>query len=132
MRLRALVLGAALSVATVPAGAEVKPVVVTLPGAWVTTYATQVVVVDAARAADYVNADIALHDVWSVATRPAGDASPWCAKFASAKCPVFYSELIPLAEITPILGLEDVVAGQFYEFYCSIHRGMRGTLVAIE
>ena len=43
--------------------------------------------------------------------------------------PVFRSKLVGLGEVTPIEGLNRVQAGRTYPFFCSIHPGMRGSLV---
>jgi plastocyanin len=63
----------------------------------------------------FVNLDTVQHDVVSVDKAPDG-------------APLFRSKLIGLGESAPVQGLERVKAGQSYEFFCSVHPGMRGTL----
>jgi hypothetical protein len=43
--------------------------------------------------------------------------------------PLFRSALAGLGESKPIEGLDRVVSGQTYGFYCSIHPGMTGQLI---
>jgi plastocyanin len=64
----------------------------------------------------YVNLDPVQHDVTSDAK--GGDGRP-----------LFFSKLSGLGEVSPVQGLDKVQSGQSYGFYCSIHPGMRGTLV---
>lgn len=51
--------------------------------------------------------------------------------FPPGTCPIFWSALIGVGRTTPVLGLEYLTSGTAYEFLCSIHRPMRGTLVAV-
>ena len=94
-----------------PAG----PSIVSGPGAASTGYATPLVLSQAGQKVTYVNLDNVQHDVNSTKKGPDGR-------------PVFHSKLIGLAESAPVQGAEKVPAGT-YEFYCSVHPGMRGNLV---
>ena len=64
----------------------------------------------------FVNLDLPAHDVVAEAKAPDGT-------------PLFASRLGGLGEVVPVEGLDRVSAGQSYAFDCSLHPGMRGTLV---
>jgi plastocyanin len=64
----------------------------------------------------YVNLDVVQHDVVAADKGPDGN-------------PLFRSKLIGLGESAPVEGLDKVKAGQSYAFFCSVHPGMRGTLI---
>lgn len=126
-----------LRVAPVPAVApqaatpRAGPIVLAGPGAWTTNYATPGVAAQVGGSLLFVNGDIMRHDV--VAYNAFGsDSAPWCAgAYAPGRCPLFWSALMGSGESTPVLGLENLVAGRTYTYYCSIHAGMHGTLVAL-
>ena len=92
------------------------PVVVAGPGAQYSTYATPVMVVRKGGPLSFSNADLPQHDVTAVDKGPDG-------------LPLFHSKLVGIGEVTPVDGLDRVTAGKSYVFYCSIHPGMKGTLV---
>ena len=96
------------------------------------TYAPPVLPVSKAHPLTYANYDVNTlgHDVVSFATRADGSA-PWCADYAPGTCPLIWSELIQQNETTPVLGLADAVVGQSYEYTCTIHPAMRGTLQVV-
>lgn len=98
----------------VPVGAAV----VAGPGASLSTYATPVVVARVGGKLSFVNDDLPQHDVTAVDTGPDGK-------------PLFGSPLIGIGEVAPVTGLDHLVAGRSYAFFCSLHPGMRGTLVAL-
>lgn len=101
------------------------------PGAWVTTYATPRAVAETSGELLFVNGDAMRHNV--VALRDFGDGSqPWCRSYPVGRCPAFWSALVGFGGDTPVLGLEDLTPGRSYEFYCTLHPGMRGTLLAVE
>ena len=117
--------------------------IVAHPGAISTGYTTPVMVVQAGGELTFVNGDIAQHDV--VADEYGPDTSDWCGPldpdrpedpntnprmFQLGRCPLFWSPLVPLGATTPVYGMENLAAGQSYEFFCSIHANMRGTIVA--
>jgi plastocyanin len=94
-------------------------------------------VIAAAKGGDltYTNLDLERHNVvHDVAQDGFGGPSdqPWCKQFKGAKCPVFYSELIGLAQSEPVLGLENLEPGTTYTFFCTLHPGMKGTLLALQ
>jgi hypothetical protein len=99
-------------------GDAAGPAIVAGPGAFATTYATPAMVTRVGGPLSFVNDDLPQHDVVAVDHGPDGQ-------------PLFRSALIGIGEIVPVTGLERLVSGRTYEFYCSIHPGMRGTLAAV-
>ncbi|HYH58901.1 MAG TPA: PQQ-binding-like beta-propeller repeat protein [Thermoleophilaceae bacterium] len=96
-----------------PGGGDLPPVqaaIVTGPGATYAGYTPPVMVTQVGGPLNYTNLDIARHDV-------------------VADSGVFRSALAGTGETVPVTGLENVKSGQSYGFFCSIHTGMRGTLV---
>ena len=85
------------------------------PGAASTSYATPVATTSVGGSLNFVNLDVAKHDVTAVEKGPDGK-------------PLFSTPLIDLGETAPVEGLDRVTSGQTYEFFCSIHPGMRGNL----
>jgi polyvinyl alcohol dehydrogenase (cytochrome) len=92
-----------------------EPPIVAGPGAASTSYATPVATATVGGALEFANLDLAKHDVQSTEKGPDGS-------------PLFSTPLIDFGETAPVAGLDRVQAGQSYEFFCSIHPGMRGTL----
>jgi len=90
-------------------GAPVGPSVVSGPGGASYGYLTPVVVMPKGSPLTYANGDIVQHDV-------VGDNGQ------------FRSKLIGLGETAPVEGAEKLQVGA-YGFFCSVHPGMRGTLV---
>ena len=96
-------------------------------------YATPLVVVEPGAEISYYNFDIEKHNVVQDAIADgvySKKKQPWCRDFPKGKCPVFWSKMIGLGD-TPIKGLENVEPGQLYTFYCTLHPGMKGRLVAV-
>lgn len=127
LALLAALLAAPLALGVAPPSAE--PVVLALPGAWLTQYATPAMVVQPGGSLSLLNADIMYHDVVSRQTGP--DGQPWCGNFAPGACPLFWSRLASIGEQVPVLGVEHARAGATYTFYCTRHSGMQGTLVVL-
>jgi polyvinyl alcohol dehydrogenase (cytochrome) len=98
----------------VPAGAG--PTIVAGPGAYLTTYATPVMVAEVGGTLSFMSNDLPLHDVVSVDKAADGTA-------------LFSSPLVGLGQSAAVSGMNRVEAGKTYAFFCSIHPGMRGTLV---
>jgi plastocyanin len=94
-------------------------------------YLTPVVVVSKGGTVTYTNLDIVRHDVVQYATAHVHGSSrrPWCRQFPRRLCPIFYSPLIGLGQSEAVQGLRYVKPGQVYTFYCTLHPGMRGTLI---
>jgi polyvinyl alcohol dehydrogenase (cytochrome) len=85
------------------------------PGASSTSYATPIATTAVGGAINFVNLDVAKHDVTAVDKGSDGK-------------PLFHTPLIDLGETAPVEGLDRVESGKSYAFFCSIHPGMRGTL----
>jgi plastocyanin len=96
-------------------GGPSGPSVVAGPGAASTGYATPAMFTDVGGPLSFVNLDSVQHDVQSVDKGPNGGA-------------LFHTKLIGLGESAPVEGLDQVKSGQSYQFFCSVHPGMRGTL----
>lgn len=92
------------------------PPIVAAPGAASTSYATPSATTSVGGSLSFVNLDLAKHDVRSVELGPGGG-------------PLFSTPLIDFGETAPVSGLDRVSAGKTYEFFCSIHPGMRGSLI---
>jgi polyvinyl alcohol dehydrogenase (cytochrome) len=90
--------------------------VLAVPGSTYTTYGTPAMVTSVGGPLSFANFDLPQHDVVSVDKAPDGRA-------------LFQSGLAGLGEVVPVDGLDRVKAGQTYEFFCSIHPGMRGSLI---
>lgn len=135
--------------------------VVAGPGSYLTNYQTVVVAVPVGGPAIIVSVDLQPHDVFAVALSPtqcpsspgicpAGTPSyclppdptqPWTTgptnplSIQAGLCPLFWSDLISPGyngkATAPVLGLENLVAGTIYDFYCSIHQNMKAKLVAL-
>jgi polyvinyl alcohol dehydrogenase (cytochrome) len=90
--------------------------VVAVPGSTYSTYATPVMVTSVGGPLSFANFDLPQHDVVSVAKAPDGRA-------------LFQSRLAGVGEVAPVEGLDRVKSGSTYEFFCSLHPGMRGNLL---
>jgi polyvinyl alcohol dehydrogenase (cytochrome) len=97
-------------------GAPTGPAILAGPGASSTTYATPVMATQVGGPLSFANLDLPQHDVVSDQKGPDGG-------------PLFSSRLGGLGEVVPVEGLDRVQSGQTYGFYCSIHPGMRGSLI---
>ena len=86
------------------------------PGAVYTTYATPVVTAEKGGSLSFVNLDAPQHDVVADEKGPDGR-------------PLFQSKLSGLGEVAPVEGLDHTQSGKSYGFSCSLHPGMRGTLI---
>ena len=96
-------------------------------------YATPLVMAAKGGALDYTNADVVRHDVVQDVEQDgvAGAATkPWCKNFDRGKCPVFWTPLLGLGDTAAVQGLDQLKPGTTYHFYCSVHPGMKGTLIA--
>ena len=90
--------------------------IVAVPGSTYTTYATPVMVTKPGGPLNFMNFDLPQHDVIADDKGPDGR-------------PLFQSKLSGLGEVAPIEGLENVKSGSTYGFFCSLHPGMRGSLI---
>jgi polyvinyl alcohol dehydrogenase (cytochrome) len=96
--------------------APVEPTIVSGPGGFVAGYATRAMIAQQGGSLTYANLDVAIHDVTAKDKGPDGK-------------PLFVSAKIGVGSTTPVLGLDRVESGKTYDFYCSIHPNMQGTLV---
>lgn len=99
-----------------PGGAAAGNQIVSGPGATNAGYLTPVAITSAGGELTYTNGDIVRHDV--VADAKGTDGQP-----------LFKTPLIALGESAPVAGLDRVEAGKQYGFHCSLHVGMKGTLI---
>lgn len=143
-----------------PAQAQV-PFILAVPGSWLMpTFGQPAAMAQVGGELTFVNLDAMYHDVRAVqkpgqyapvqCTSPNPEICPegtpeWCLPeipgqvwgnnnslpFPPGQCPIFWSELIPIARTTPVLGLEYLTSGRAYDFFCSRHPAMTGTLVAV-
>lgn len=97
-------------------GLPAGPSVVSGPGGSSTGYATPLMTTRVGGPLSFLNLDVVQHDVTS--DEKGADGGP-----------LFRSKLIGLGESAPVEGLDKVQSGKQYGFFCSIHPGMRGTLV---
>lgn len=96
-------------------------------------YTVPFIVASQGDAINFINLDAFEHDVVSYRKQP-GLGAPWCAEagFVTAgSCPVIWTPLIGITGQTPVLGMDLVQPGENYEFFCSIHANMEGTLVVL-
>lgn len=111
-------------------------VIVSGPGEAIAgTYKTPVVIVvrDALGQVpvDYINGDVAYHNVESVDVGP--DTNPWCLYVGyPGNCPLFWSEGTGLSGRKRVLGLEQLALNTPYKFTCFLHSWMIGYIVVIE
>lgn len=118
--------------ATVPLAAAGLPgtPLAAIPGSWVSDYATEATAVPVGGDLSFFNGDLMRHNVVARGHFGAVDRA-WCASFVAGRCPLFWSDWALLGETVPVEGLDQLVAGQTYKFYCTIHPSMEGTLVAL-
>ncbi len=106
--------------------------VVSSAGAKYYGYASTLVLAQRGAKITYYNFDIEKHNVVQDVHADGVSSKKkqkWCADFPKGDCPLFWSKLIGLGE-TPVLGLENVEPGEVYTFYCTVHPGMKGRLLA--
>ncbi len=122
--------GALLLVNAAPAHARVAAAG---PGAFISGFATPVVVTSVGGPVTFFTADALPHNFVAMddlLTKKQAKKAEWCTSYRAGKCPLFWSETITAGEQTEVLGLENVEAGRQYAFFCSIHpSSMRGKLV---
>jgi plastocyanin len=105
-------------------------IVVAGPGAFQAGYATPVALAGPGVGLTFHNLDLPRHDV--VAHHAYGpDDNPWCEAYPAGACPAFWSPLVGLGESAEVLGLDQLETG-VYEFYCTAHPWMHGTLVVAD
>ena len=113
----------------VPASAAV---VATGPGGFVAGFLPPVVVIEEGEGITYANVDVAPHDFVAdghFIPKKAARKVKWCSGFDPGKCPLFWSPKIGAGETTEVEGLERLTSGDQYNFLCTVHPNMKGTLV---
>jgi plastocyanin len=129
---RLFVAAAAAWLIAVPAAPAGAAVAVTAPGGFVAGFVPPVVVVAEGEEITYVNADVAPHNFIALdafRTKKQAKKAKWCSAFDKGRCPLFWSETITAGQTTDVLGLEVLKSGDQYAFFCSLHPGMKGTLI---
>ena len=107
-------------------------VAVTGPGGFAAGFLPPIVVIAEGEGVSYTNADIAPHNFIAedaFVAKKREKKSKWCSSFDKGRCPLFWSPTITAGESTEVLGLEAVRSGDQYAFFCSVHPGMKGTLI---
>lgn len=130
--MRKLVLPLSLCLALLIPGSARAAVSVTGPGGFLAGYVPPVVVIAPGEGITYANADIAPHNFVAdghFMNKKQAKKAKWCSGYDKGKCPLFWSPTIALGNSTEVLGLEFVKSGESYAFYCSLHPGMKGTLI---
>ncbi|HEX8105602.1 MAG TPA: PQQ-binding-like beta-propeller repeat protein [Solirubrobacteraceae bacterium] len=97
-----------------PEAKDSDPAVVAGPGATSAGFATPVMSIQKGQTLAFRNLDVQIHDVTSKATGPDSRA-------------LFRSPRASAGQAVPVIGAEKAPPGQ-YEFFCSIHPGMTGSL----
>lgn len=107
-------------------------VTVTGPGGFIAGYVPPIVVIAPGEGITYANADIAPHNFVAdghFLSKKEAKKAKWCTAYDKGRCPKFWSPTISLGDQTEVLGLQFVKSGDSYGFYCSLHPGMKGTLI---
>jgi plastocyanin len=130
----------AVAVAAVTLGAwsvraqDANPAVVAIPGSFLLNYATPVAIMTEGGKLDFINVDLANHDVVALdnGTRIDCPASLNRGTVLQPICPLFWTDLVGLSTTqVPVVGVEDLAAGKTYNFRCSIHGNMTGQLLVL-
>lgn len=123
---------AALSLVAVLAAPASAAVAAAGPGGYAAGFVTPVVVTAPGEAITFANLDVAPHNfVASDAFLPKKltKKAKWCSGFDKGRCPMFWSQTINAGQTTAVEGVDFLESGAQYEFICTLHPNMRGTLV---
>lgn len=111
-------------------GAQAAPpvpaVALTGPQAPTVGFATPSVISLQGQALTLANGDTTGHDITSKATKPV--RVKFGKKYYTIQVPLFRSESIPAGGTGPVMGVEGLKPGS-YQFFCSLHTSMTGTLM---
>ena len=133
MRARRILVAAASAALVLAASAPAHAAVAAaVPGSFAAGFATPVVVAPAGQGITFVNADSAPHNFVAdgvYLSKKDAKKSKWCSAYTAKTCPLFWSPTIAAGETTEVEGLERLESGKQYPFFCSVHPGMKGTLV---
>jgi plastocyanin len=126
---RAALLLTAGAVLVMAGGAQAAPpvpaVALTGPQAPTVGFATPTVLTVSGQALTLVNGDTTGHDITSKLTKPA--KLKFGKKYYTIQVPLFRSESVPAGGSAPVVGVDTLKPGS-YQFFCSLHTGMTGTL----
>jgi plastocyanin len=131
MRFGGVLLGVSVGL-VVLAPPAVAAVVAAGPGGFVAGFATPVVVIEKGESVTFVNGDVPMHDFVAqdaFVPKKLARKTKWCSAYPRGKCPLFWSPRIGAGKTTAVLGLNRVVPGKQYTFFCTVHPNMKGTLV---
>lgn len=109
-------------------------VVLAGPGGFAAGYATPATIAPVGGPLAFVNGDIQPHNVIAYEDflpKKTAKKTPWCKNYPAKKCPIFWSKTAALGGTAMVEGLENTETGGQYRFFCSIHPGMKGTLITI-
>jgi plastocyanin len=81
------------------------------------------------QAVTLTNADVTSHDIVSKASRPV--RVRYGKRYYTVRVPLFRSELAPSGAQKDVKGVASLKPGS-YEFFCSLHTAMKGTLIVQE
>lgn len=127
LRPRTLLLVVAAGAAALAAPAAAQPLpegvvnVVAGPQASATNYVTTQVLSSSGTTVSFLNLDTTTHDVTSRATKTV------VVKKKKRVVPLFHAPITASGGVSAIPGTEGLAPGS-YDFYCSLHPGMTGTL----
>ena len=107
-------------------------VVIAPPGSQLTgVYIAPVSVAVTAAEVTFVNLDAAAtapHNIKAVVFGP--DSAPWCGPYPDNRCPLFVSALVTVGG-TSTADLRNTDVGGTYDFVCSLHPNMTGSLMVV-
>ena len=127
-----LLLGSSLAGAAPAPSREQGPYIISGAIGQFYGYLTPAMMVEKGGELSYLNLDIVQHDV--VQDVEADEVAnkrkdKWCRDFKKGECPLFWSARAGLGDTVPVQGLKNVKPGNTYTFFCTLHPGMKGTLV---
>jgi plastocyanin len=102
------------------------------PGGFAAGFVTPVVVTAPGEGITFANFDVAPHNfVASDAFLPKKltKKAKWCSGYDKGRCPMFWSQTINAGQTTEVEGVDFLESGAQYEFICTLHPNMKGTLV---
>jgi len=121
---------------SMPARAQdAGPAVVAIPGTFLINYATPVAVMPQGGKLNFINLDVAQHDVVATDNGTRTDCPPGLNRSlvqGEIICPLCWTDLVGLSTtVIPVIGVEALEAGKTYDFVCTIHGNMKGQLLVL-
>jgi plastocyanin len=129
---RGVILATACVLALLPASPASAATAAAGPGGFAAGFLTPVVVTAPGEAITFVSADVAPHNFIADGVylpKKLAKKTKWCSAYAATMCPLFWSPTIGVGQTAEVEGEDFLKSGEQYPFYCSIHPGMKGTLV---